>query len=136
MRVHTSARRLRCFLQVMEEGEKLSTKQAEMEATMKKLRSQIKDLETDRDKLSSKLQHEEQAHEAMKRAKAKLERDLSAAEEAAQQELEATRQQAEATLAKVKAELVSVCPISSHFVHTSLTSLQTCMTMSHEPNSD
>lgn len=34
----------------MEEGEKLSTKQFELEAVIKKLRNQVKDLEGERDK--------------------------------------------------------------------------------------
>ena len=45
--------------QVMEEGEKLAGKQAEMEAGMRKLRQQTSALEAERDKLAAKLAAEQ-----------------------------------------------------------------------------
>jgi hypothetical protein len=58
-------------------------------------------------RLSSKLSSEEASSEGLRRAKAKLERELAAAQEAARAELEAARQQSDAALQRARAEQVS-----------------------------
>ncbi len=45
---------LACSRQVMEEGEKLSNRTAELEAALRKVKGQAKDAEMERDKLASK----------------------------------------------------------------------------------
>ena len=58
-------------------------------------------------RLASKLQSEEATSEGLRKARAKLERDLAAAQEAAKAELEAQRQQADALMAKARADQVN-----------------------------
>lgn len=70
---------LRRGLQVMEEGEKLSKKQVELEGIIKRLRQQLGGLEGERDKLAGRLAAEEGAVAELKKAKAKLEKDLALA---------------------------------------------------------
>ncbi len=67
---------LRHCPQVMEEGEKLSKKQVELEGIIKRLRQQLGGLEGERDKLAGRLATEEGAVAELKKAKAKLEKDL------------------------------------------------------------
>lgn len=57
-------------------------------------------------RLSSKLSNEEASSEALRKAKAKTERDLAAAQEQAKADLDAQRQQYEALLQKAKLDQV------------------------------
>lgn len=97
-----------CELQLMDEGQKLSKRQLELEGSVKKLRQQLKASEAEREKLSALLSAESAEAEAMRRAKAKAERDLVAAVEAGRQEVEAVRQQAQADMLNTQAEQVGV----------------------------
>jgi hypothetical protein len=90
----------------MEEGQKLSKRQLELEGNVKKLRGAAKAAEGERDKLSALLAAERAEAEALRRSKAKAERDLVAAVEAGRQEVEAVRQQAQADLLSTQAEQV------------------------------
>ncbi|XP_026661365.2 golgin candidate 5-like isoform X2 [Phoenix dactylifera] len=62
--------------QVMAEGEELSKKQAAQEATIKKLRTQIREFEEEKQRLNSKFQVEESKVESIKRDKAATEKLL------------------------------------------------------------
>nr|XP_010924582.1 golgin candidate 5 isoform X2 [Elaeis guineensis] len=62
--------------QVMAEGEELSKKQASQEATIRKLRAQIREFEEEKQRLNSKLQVEESKVESIKRDKATTEKLL------------------------------------------------------------
>ena len=95
-----------CPRQVMEEGEALAGKQAELEGMTKKLRGQLRALEGDRDRLQSKLEAEAAEAETQRKARAKAEREAVGGREVAQGELEAQRAQFEAMLQKAKAEQV------------------------------
>lgn len=63
----------------MDEGEKLSKKQVDLEGIIKRLRQQLAAAEGERDKLSGRLAAEEAGAAELRRAKAKLEKDLVAA---------------------------------------------------------
>ncbi|XP_074574254.1 golgin candidate 5-like [Curcuma longa] len=78
--------------QVMAEGEELSKKQAAQEATMRKLRAQIRELEEEKQRLNSKLQVEETKVESMKRDKAATEKLLQETIERNQAELAAQKE--------------------------------------------
>ncbi|KAI9162313.1 hypothetical protein LWI28_026034 [Acer negundo] len=73
--------------QVMAEGEELSKKQAAQEATMRKLRAQIRELEEEKKGLATKLQVEENKVESIKRDKAATEKLLQETIENHQEEL-------------------------------------------------
>lgn len=90
----------------MEEGEKLSKKQMEMEQSQRGLRSKLADMEAERDKVAARLAQEEASGEGLSRAKAKLERDLAAAAEQHKAEVEAQKEQYEQLLAKARGEQV------------------------------
>lgn len=90
----------------MEEGQKLSKRQLELEGSVKKLRQQLKASEAEREKLAALLAAEAAEAEGLRKAKAKAERDLVAAVEAGRQEVEAVRQQAQADLLNTQAEQV------------------------------
>jgi hypothetical protein len=92
--------------QLMDEGQKLSKRQLELEGNVKKLRQQLKASEAEREKLSALLAAETSEAEGLRRAKAKAERDLVAAVEAGRQEVEAVRQQAQADMLSTQAEQV------------------------------
>ncbi|KAL5756055.1 hypothetical protein ACOSQ2_020801 [Xanthoceras sorbifolium] len=77
--------------QVMAEGEELSKKQAAQEATMRKLRAQIRELEEEKKGLSTKLQVEENKVESIKRDKAATEKLLQETIENHQVELAAQK---------------------------------------------
>ncbi|XP_024519580.1 golgin candidate 5 [Selaginella moellendorffii] len=62
--------------QVMAEGEELSKKQASQEAAIRKLRSQVRELEEEKQRLHSKLQVEEAKVESMRKDKAATEKAL------------------------------------------------------------
>ncbi|MEW5317338.1 MAG: hypothetical protein WDW38_008644 [Sanguina aurantia] len=90
--------------QLMGEGEKLSRKHAELEGTLRKLRSSGSEVAADRDRLLSRLAAEEATSEGARKARAKAERDLAVAEAAARAEAEAGREALEAAVAKGKVE--------------------------------
>lgn len=92
--------------QVMEEGEVLASKQAELELSMKKLKQQVRGLEEDRNRLQSKLEAEQAEAEGQRRARIKAEREVVTVQEQAKADLEAQRAQAEALLGKAKSEQV------------------------------
>ncbi|KAK2654796.1 hypothetical protein Ddye_014652 [Dipteronia dyeriana] len=77
--------------QVMAEGEELSKKQAAQEATMRKLRAQIRELEEEKKGLATKLQVEENKVESIKRDKAATEKLLQETIENHQEELAAQK---------------------------------------------
>nr|XP_024373554.1 golgin candidate 5-like [Physcomitrium patens] len=72
---------------VMAEGEELSKKQAFLEGTIKKLRTQVRELEEEKNRLTSKLQVEEAKVESMRKDKAVNEKALQDAVEKCQVEL-------------------------------------------------
>ncbi|KAG8086397.1 hypothetical protein GUJ93_ZPchr0010g10717 [Zizania palustris] len=78
--------------QVMAEGEELSKKQATQEATMRKLRTQIRELEEEKQRLNSKIQVEETKVESIKRDKAATENLLQETIERNQTELAAQKE--------------------------------------------
>jgi cell division septum initiation protein DivIVA len=90
----------------MDEGQKLSKRQLELEGSVKKLRQQLKASEGEREKLGALLAAESAEADSLRRAKAKAERDLVAAVEAGRQEVEAARQQAQADALNTQAEQV------------------------------
>ena len=72
-------RLITCLSQVMEEGERLSIKQSNMEATIKKLRVQVKELEASQSQTAAKLAAEEAKVEAASQARQKAEAAAAAA---------------------------------------------------------
>ncbi|KAG1346719.1 golgin candidate 5 [Cocos nucifera] len=78
--------------QVMAEGEELSKKQAAQEATIRKLRAQIREFEEEKQRLNSKLQVEESKVESIKRDKAATEKLLQETIERNQVELAAQKE--------------------------------------------
>ncbi|KAL9264236.1 Golgin putative 5-like protein [Drosera capensis] len=77
--------------QVMAEGEELSKKQAAQEATIRKLRAQIRELEEEKKGLGTKLQIEENKVESIKKDKAATEKVLQETIEKHQAELAAQK---------------------------------------------
>lgn len=90
----------------MDEGQKLSIRQMELESSVKKLRQQLKASDAEKDKLNALLAAERAESEGLRKAKVKADRDLVAAIEAGKQELEAVRQQGEEQLLKAQADKV------------------------------
>jgi hypothetical protein len=90
----------------MEEGQKLSKRQLELEGSVKRLRASLKASDTEKDKLAALLAAERADAEGLRRARAKAERDLAAALEAGRQEVEAVRLAGQEELLKAKAEQV------------------------------
>eukprot|EP00267_Zea_mays_P045627 XP_020397941.1 golgin candidate 5 isoform X3 [Zea mays] len=78
--------------QVMAEGEELSKKQAAQEATIRKLRAQIREFEEEKQRLNSKIQVEEAKVESIKRDKAATEKLLQETIERNQTELAAQKE--------------------------------------------
>ncbi|KAK1698865.1 hypothetical protein QYE76_015562 [Lolium multiflorum] len=78
--------------QVMAEGEELSKKQAAQEATIRKLRAQIREFEEEKQRLNSKIQVEETKVESIKRDKAATEKLLQETIERNQTELAAQKE--------------------------------------------
>lgn len=78
--------------QVMAEGEELSKKQAAQEATIRKLRAQIREFEEEKQRLNSKLQVEETKVESIKKDKAATEKLLQETIEKNQAELAAQKE--------------------------------------------
>ncbi|XP_047307270.1 golgin candidate 5 [Impatiens glandulifera] len=78
--------------QVMAEGEELSKKQAAQEATIRKLRAQIREFEEEKKGLSTKLQVEENKVESIKRDKSATEKLLQETIEKHQVELAAQKE--------------------------------------------
>eukprot|EP00270_Netrium_digitus_P013657 TRINITY_DN4566_c0_g1_i1.p1 TRINITY_DN4566_c0_g1~~TRINITY_DN4566_c0_g1_i1.p1 ORF type:complete len:796 (+),score=317.43 TRINITY_DN4566_c0_g1_i1:330-2390(+) len=92
--------------QVMAEGEELSKKQAAQEQQMKKLRQQIREMEEEKQRLTSRLQVEEARVESIKKDKAATEKALQDAVERGQAELAAQKEFYVAALAEAKQALV------------------------------
>ncbi|GIL51684.1 hypothetical protein Vafri_7615 [Volvox africanus] len=92
--------------QVMDEGEKLSKKQVELESIIKRLRGQLTAVEAERDKLATRLAAEESGAAELRRVKAKLEKDLVSAGEQAKADLESQREHFELLLQKAKSDQV------------------------------
>eukprot|EP00798_Chlamydomonas_sp_ICE-L_P005801 gene5801-6085_t len=90
--------------QVMEEGERLASKQADMEGQMKKLRQQMNALEAEKKKLQTNLTTEQSESETLRKARAKMERDLAAAHEHSKAELESQKHHMDQMLTKAKAD--------------------------------
>ena len=84
--------------QVMEEGERLSIKQSNMESTIKKLRSQIKELEASHTQTTAKLAVEEGKLEAATKARQKAEAAAAAAQQQHKADLEQQKQHFEVLL--------------------------------------
>ncbi|AQK88376.1 Golgin candidate 5 [Zea mays] len=78
--------------QVMAEGEELSKKQAAQEATIRKLRAQIREFEEEKQRLNSKIQVEEAKVESIKRDKMATEKLLQETIERNQTELAAQKE--------------------------------------------
>lgn len=91
----------------MEEGEKLSKRQLELEGTIKKLRASLRDEQADKDKLTAQLAAEQAECESLRKGKAKADKDLATAVEASKHEIDSLRQEHEARLMQAKADLVS-----------------------------
>ncbi|EFJ48636.1 hypothetical protein VOLCADRAFT_90809 [Volvox carteri f. nagariensis] len=92
--------------QVMDEGEKLSKKQVELEGIIKRLRGQLSATEGERDKVAGRLAAEEAAVGELKRVRAKLEKDLLAAAEQSKADLEAQKEHFEMLLNKARSDQV------------------------------
>jgi hypothetical protein len=95
-------------LQLMEEGQKLSKRQLELEGSVKRLRTSLKAADTEKEKLGALLAAEKAEAEGLRRARAKAERDLAAAVEAGRQEVDAVRAAGQEELLKSRAEQVGV----------------------------
>ncbi|KAL1298197.1 hypothetical protein HN51_042587 [Arachis hypogaea] len=88
--------------QVMAEGEELSKKQAAQEATIRKLRAQIRELEEEKKGLTTKLQLEENKVESIKKDKTATEKLLQETIEKHQMELAAQKEYYTDALAAAK----------------------------------
>ncbi|MED6140099.1 hypothetical protein PIB30_089928 [Stylosanthes scabra] len=88
--------------QVMAEGEELSKKQAAQEATIRKLRAQIRELEEEKKGLTTKLQLEENKVESIKKDKTATEKLLQETIEKHQTELAAQKEYYSDALAAAK----------------------------------
>ena len=85
-------------LQVMEEGERLSIKQGNMETTIKKLRGQIKELEASQTQAAAKLAAEESKLETATKARQKAEAAAAAAQQQHKADSEQQKQHCEGLL--------------------------------------
>ena len=77
----------------MEEGERLSIKQSNMEGTIKKLRAQLKELEASHTQAAAKLAAEEGKAEAAAEARQKAEAAVAAATQQHKADAEQQKQQ-------------------------------------------
>ena len=82
----------------MEEGERLSIKQGNMESTIKKLRSQIKELEASQTHTAARMAAEESKLEAATKARQKAEAAAAVAQQQHEAESEQQKQHYEALL--------------------------------------
>ena len=82
----------------MEEGERLSIKQGNMESTIKKLRSQIKELEASHTQTTARMAAEESKLEAATKARQKAEAAAAASQQQHKAESEQQKQHYEALL--------------------------------------
>eukprot|EP00897_Mesotaenium_endlicherianum_P010597 jgi/Mesen1/9566/ME000644S08864 len=89
--------------QVMAEGEELSKKQATQEGHMKKLRTQIRELEEEKQRLNSRLQVEEARVESIRKDKAATEKALQDVVERGQAELASQKDYFSTALSEAKA---------------------------------
>ena len=90
----------------MAEGEKLSKRQLELESIIKRFRATSRDDTAEKEKLAAALAAESAESESLRKTKAKLERELTAAVEAGRAEVEAVRQQVETEVNRAKSEQV------------------------------
>lgn len=87
----------------MEEGERLSIKQGNMESTIKKLRGQIKELEASQAQSAARLAAEEAKLEAVTKARQKAEAAVAAAQQQHKADLEQQKLHYEALLKQAQA---------------------------------
>ncbi|CAN6441625.1 unnamed protein product [Victoria cruziana] len=78
--------------QIMAEGEELSKKQAAQEATIRKLRAQVREFEEEKQRLTSRIQVEEAKVESIKKDKSATEKLLQETVERSQAELTAQKE--------------------------------------------
>lgn len=88
--------------QVMAEGETLSKKQMEMEASIKKLRTQLKEFEVEKERLASRLSVEEARAQTIKADKKQIEDDMQGLVERSAAELADQKAHYVAELTKAK----------------------------------
>ena len=91
----------------MEEGERLSIKQGNMETTIKKLRSQIKELEATHAQTAAKLAAEEGKMEAAAKARQKAEAAAATAQQQHKADSEQQKQHFEGLLKQAHSSQVS-----------------------------
>lgn len=108
----------------MEEGERLSIKQGNMESTIKKLRSQIKEQEASHTQAAARLAAEESKLEAATKARQKAEAAAAAAQQQHKSESEQQRQHYEALLKQAHASQVQGDHCRSHHCSTFLLCLR------------
>lgn len=118
----------------MEEGERLSIKQGNMESTIKKLRSQIKEQEALHTQAAARLAAEESKLEAALKARQKAEAAAAAAQQQHKAESEQQRQHYEALLKQAHASQVHRGHCFSDHCHTILLCL--CCSAVCIPNSN
>lgn len=87
----------------MEEGERLSIKQGNMESTIKKLRGQIKELEASQAQSAARLAAEEAKLEAVTKARQKAEAAVAAAQQQHKADVEQQKLHYEALLKQAQA---------------------------------
>ena len=92
------------IVHLTQEGEKLSSKQMDLEQHMKIVRQQCTAAEVERDKLKGKLEAESAELEVQRRLRARLEQDLTQAHEQTRSELEAQRMTYEGLLSKARSD--------------------------------
>jgi hypothetical protein len=86
------------------EGESLSKKNAELEAAARRVRAQLRDVEAERDRLTSQLLKAEGRAEAAEQESAEIQEEWKAAQEEADLEIEQVRKEANAKVAAAKNE--------------------------------
>jgi len=84
------------------EGERLSKKNGESEATARRARAQLRDVESERDRLTSQLLKAESRAEAAEQESAKIQEEWKAAKEEADVEMEHVRKEANAKIAAAR----------------------------------
>jgi hypothetical protein len=90
----------------MEEGEKLSKRQMDMEQAGRAVRAKLAEADADKEQLAARVAAEEARAEGLARTKQRLERDADAAAESHRAELAAQKEQYDSLLAKARAEQV------------------------------
>lgn len=90
--------------EILEEGEKLSKKQLELETLIKRLRAQLADSEEETEKLTQKLAAEQSMSESLRSAKAQLEVEYKEAVDQYKVQLDSQKERYEALLRQAKEE--------------------------------